>query len=276
MTISCPLSCLCITDLHHCVPDAGPLSVPWTLFPCFLLQRHHTICSICPQPRGSGLLLCFSVENGMPLPGEPLLYSSLPPVLFPLHIYPFLLYIGHCFVCFVLFLPTDKSVSDLSFHAALWRRTGPLPRNESVRVCWLTQEDYIINSNFVFNHMRRTSPALSSIHVTVQKPPWCASNSFQNVNYIHPMKSDTLSSFVCMFVYGSTVTSDLCVSPWEQLLMPHTCTHLPKAFPVADFYGDESKPFLHSVPQICNSSPRLRFLLSASCKHSGHVVALLA
>lgn len=204
MTTSWPLGCFLITDLHHCVSDVVPLSVPLTLFPCFLL-RHHTICFICPQPLGSWLLLCFSVENGVWLPGGPLLYPLLSSTLFFLHIYHFLLFYWSFVSCFALFLTTDKSVSDIFSLAALWRRTGPLPSNESVGICWPTQEGYIINTNFAFSYMRRTAPALSSIHVTVQKPPWYASNCLSKVSIVFILRS----LIVCRLLFVH-----LCMAPW--------------------------------------------------------------
>lgn len=119
MTTSCPLGCLHITDLHHCVPDAGPLSVPLTPFPCFLLLHHHAICSICPQPLGNWLLLCFSAEMGCSLQVSLSFIHHFLPLSF------FFISITSCFllvICFLALLCFFQQISLflISFLILLW------------------------------------------------------------------------------------------------------------------------------------------------------------
>lgn len=111
-------------------------------------------------------------------------YSSLPPLFCFLRIYHFLLYIGHFIFLLILFLPKDKSVAGFFSPAALWGRTGPLPSNKSVRVCWRTQEGCIINSCFASSYMRRVVSALSLIQVRVQKSLWYASNCLSKTSSV--------------------------------------------------------------------------------------------
>lgn len=191
MTTSCLLGCLYITDLHHCILDAGPTSCSFdTSTPIPTLTSLYNAFHL-PQPLGRWLLL-FSVENQMPLPGEgssgPALNWSLLNTLFSSDLSFLTLYWLFVFLL-ILFFPIDKAVADFFSHATLWGRTGPLPSNESVNVCWLTQEGYIVISNFASSYMRRVASALSSIQVMVQKSLWYASNFLSKMSIVFILQS---------------------------------------------------------------------------------------
>lgn len=196
--------------LDHLLPYSSPFH--WS--PSLSSRRWPAFCSFITSTLIPTLASLYNVLHLSPnlrqrSPHDPTLnwpppYSSLPQLFCFLRIYHFLLYIGHFFFLLILFLPKDKSVAGFFSPAALWGRTGPLPSNKSVSVCWRTQEGCIINSRFASGYMRRVVSALSLIHVREQKPLWYASNHISKTSVVFILRS----LIVCLLLFVR-----LCMAP---------------------------------------------------------------
>lgn len=136
MATSCPLGYLHITDLHRCVADAGPLSVPLALFAGFLLQHRHAICPQALRQLARPLLLSRKRDACFQVSLIPLSHS-----LFPSHLSLLCFILVICFLAlFCFFQQTSLFLISLLMLLCDVGQTLCLAMSQSL----LTQEGYII------------------------------------------------------------------------------------------------------------------------------------